>query len=136
MTRAQAVEAALKPCPFCGGDVHFSNDPDAHIVCMNPGCKLLDITFQASFRDFKQLAEQWNTRVGYDTLLAQLKAQGWQDMKSAPVNGTPILGLFDKSMGVVWCVNGDWYENGTDVRTPDAWMPLPQPPAAHEVGNG
>lgn len=52
----------LKPCPFCGGNVHYSGGDSAHIVCLNPGCDVLDITLRASFNSFDELARQWNRR--------------------------------------------------------------------------
>ncbi len=56
----------LKPCPFCGGDVHYSNGDDCHIICLNQGCNLFDITLRASFSgNFSELAKQWNTRNGF-----------------------------------------------------------------------
>jgi hypothetical protein len=58
----QSHQVFLLPCPFCGGNVHCSDSDAAHIVCLNSGCDMLDITFTASFKDFKKLAKQWNRR--------------------------------------------------------------------------
>jgi hypothetical protein len=63
----------------------------------------------------------------------------WRAMKSAPRDGTAILGYFGMTagdeppdMGVTRCVGGQWFSadaNGDQWDEPTHWMPLPAPPS-------
>ena len=56
----------------------------------------------------------------------------WQDISTAPMDGTEILGFFGpaEAYGVVWYEAGDWHEYDVDVivRAPSHWQPLPTRP--------
>lgn len=59
-----SIKQELLPCPFCGGQPHYSDGDNAHIICLNGDCSVFDITHKSSFNDFNQLVIEWNTRDG------------------------------------------------------------------------
>jgi Lar family restriction alleviation protein len=74
----------LKGCPFCGGEAEFIGRtpfrPSASVVCM--ACDA------AMFVEPKEEAiAAWNTRIAGQAELA------WQDIATAPKDGTPFFAL-------------------------------------------
>ena len=81
----------------------------------------------------------WNEQDGSDWqpwaewLRDQLASQGWQDIASAPKDGTPILcwSQFGRIVVAEWScrANGGWNWNDTEYTfRPTHWMPLPAQP--------
>jgi len=59
----------------------------------------------------------------------------WQDIETAPKDGTNILAVWSKKRevyAVIWWESGNWheYDYDTDVEGMTHWMPLPEPPLA------
>ena len=63
----------------------------------------------------------------------------WQDMASAPTDGTAILAVEDGQYHVVWWQAGAWVRAGDDYNLwvdPTHWQPLPPyptPPTPKEI---
>jgi hypothetical protein len=61
----------------------------------------------------------------------------WQEIETAPRDGTHILGyVLDGTEHHIYEVihdhHGSWYESGEEYRfRPTHWMPLPEPPEAN-----
>ncbi len=65
----------------------------------------------------------------------------WQDISTAPKDGTPLLGFWQndeplnahgQNYGVCRCVDGDWVsvdDVDESYNRPTHWMPLPPPPS-------
>ena len=131
------IDRELLPCPFCGGRPHYSEEPDCHIVCFNPECDLMDITFKDSFRNFDKMVKSWNTRANPQ----------WQDISTAPKDETEVLIYADSEVisaywsESIWAKvanpkrhqSGGWVKDvnrsDTYVYTPTHWMPLPKAPS-------
>lgn len=128
-------EVALKACPFCAGSdfaEHYDRIKGRYEVhCSTCGTNL--------FRDTQDAArEAWNTR-----------SSGWQDISTAPKDGTEVL-LFTNRVEVgSWCGCGAyrpktkerpayfekaWGSAGTKFSPqPKFWMPLPSSPSGERV---
>lgn len=55
----------------------------------------------------------------------------WQDIETAPKDGTDILGFDEDGRVVVWWDRNAWIRRGDDydiVTHPTHWQPLPPPP--------
>ena len=74
-----------------------------------------------------------------DTIRSALQSQGWQEISSAPMDGTMILGYVrvgDQAVtqSVIWferyfqSENGVWTRGNNREVTPTHWQPLPPPP--------
>lgn len=66
--------------------------------------------------------------------LAMVERGGWQDIETAPKDGTPVLVSIPEAILIVaeWysIPNGAWHSAGRRLAEPTHWMPLPAPPSA------
>lgn len=77
-----------------------------------------------------------------DRAIAALANQGWQDIASAPKDGSDVLLADAKGYVASARYYGGWWETNSDptdyadrpFEAPTAWMPLPPPPAAEGEG--
>lgn len=71
--------------------------------------------------------------VGYRHRHTHTRASGWQDISTAPKDGTPFIG-YRESCGdvgeMMWDNSGftDVIEQHADLNDATHWMPLPEPP--------
>ena len=75
-------------------------------------------------------------------IIAALRAQEWQDIETAPRDGTRFLGMFQnaETYRVTWWSSrqaaqhgNGWVFSQNGLTTPTHWRPLPTPPA-HDKG--
>lgn len=68
-------EAALKPCPFCGGVPDFKEGIHTqYIMCSNKLCEAMSL----SSLDARTVIEAWNTRASTPTQPTdEARANGW-----------------------------------------------------------
>lgn len=58
----------------------------------------------------------------------------WQDISTAPKDGTEILTYRRARLQAVavWCGDGWYVSDGAKIKDPTHWMPLPSPPVEKE----
>jgi hypothetical protein len=68
----------------------------------------------------------------------ETQERGWQDIATAPKDGTPILGFMPSyyqgkgGQSVIMWMDGQWFDNRAFATEPARWQPLPSPPAQTE----
>lgn len=121
------MQQELKNCPFCGGtELTYIN----HRRCIR--CKSCDA--EGPYEPTGTEDNLWNTRAD------KAVPDGWQDISTAPRDGTHIIvfrpvydGQYIPQVGVdyfkKWSAepNGSWMKSRADCQ-PTHWMPFPQPP--------
>lgn len=146
MTQTPTDALRLVPCPFCGGDVINTRSQE---MTKGPAyywhkCETCGAESEGDYGEDVAVAA-WNRRAAP---ASPMPGGGWQDICTAPKDGTKIL---------VWTHHGEvevseWYETkgdtyvpepGTDLfravrgkvffegwnsNTPTHWMPLPAAP--------
>ena len=130
--------AGLKPCPFCGQDVHPDYDAPRYVIHQTnkKGCSHGRI-----FMD----RYGWNARPIEDALNARIAeleaAQRWIPVSERlPEIGVRVLfyNNFIKNIHKGWYSGDEWvseigvFYNGDKLIRITHWMPLPQPPEVQE----
>ena len=126
----------LEACPFCNGEAAIYESQSLRqyrVFCK--GCRT-----QTSFHDSKEcIIAAWNRRA---TPTAET---GWQDMESAPRDGSWVLVYCPMLVGFRidiayygederYDIPGQWMDNDGDsfgrpsILKPTHWRPLPPPP--------
>lgn len=149
-------DKALKPCPFCGGEVAFEqtgkNELTLRCVGVQPsglrGCgpkyvQKSGIRFTLAWLQGK-MTENWNRRAPLP--IAGKGDDGWMPIETAPKDGTEILGFgaasyrgkrYAPGRHIAWFDLGKWWgrdpdtEAGLDLMM---WRPLPSPPSILKEG--
>jgi hypothetical protein len=96
--------------------------------------------------DFLEMNERESKATAYAIDRSVARSTAWQDIATAPRDGTDIL-VANAINGAVYIVAWDediniWtdfsfdeeYEDGFRRYRPDFWMPLPKPPVGNENG--
>jgi hypothetical protein len=166
----QAVE--LKPCPFCGGDAemdtrqgytnYFNGRPETGIAIYCRACGVQQMICRGDVPDVEpeHVIELWNRRALLSQEAKKDRDDGWQDIATAPKDGTEILLRRGERVGAAAWVEwekraSEYHANGTYLgeyvqdggaswtigldgnswdgeRKPTHWRPLPAPPAPSE----
>jgi hypothetical protein len=132
MNDTVSEDVKLEPCPFCGGEGRLSlpslpmaaDCTDVVVYCCEcsvcgPGI-LFDQTQQTE-DDLPDVAaeavEAWNTRAYLAATKPPLAGDRWQDISTAPKDGTTILCYFPlDGLGPDWCRVVPVYWNEMDER--------------------
>lgn len=132
---ASPVRSAGK-CPECGWNADGRGVPGDH----GRGC-----SYQKKWLTREKIEDQLNKQAGenksmltaeFDTLcrmaLAALEQPGWQDIASAPKDGTTVqLAAAGIHAGRGhWVKERNWWARDIIGEQPTHWMPLPLPPTA------
>lgn len=131
----------LLPCPFCGGEeitIYGNLATGKHASCRSCGLQAPTETGVTN----AQAVEYWNTRASPAPSVAP--SREWQDIETAPKDGTRIILCWDdsatlpahvelgKRKGFAWANTYGHPFQGE----PTHWMPLPAPPVSRPHRGG
>lgn len=118
------TEEALKPCPFCGEKAKTDHNEGKSCFLTSCGSCGARTTI---FGDEATAASRWNRRAGTSSPPPQ-----WRPMAEAPErDGINVLVSWWGETLIAWKHGAYWYTadayGKSDMITPEAWMPLPDP---------